>query len=762
MKKILYLLFFVCAFTQAQNVNIPDANFKSRLLQANTGNNIAKNINGNYMKIDANGDNQIQVSEAMAVYELNVSGSSSSPDIMDLTGVGSFANLTNLLCYSNSLTSLDVSMLSNLTFINCSHNNLVSLNVAGLTNLTSLHCNANNFTNLDITGLTNLMWLHYDNNNIPNLDVTGLVNLTSLSCKGNNITDLDVTGLANLTMLDCSDNNLSEIDVTGLTNLIVLDCADNNLTEVDLSNNPDALLFDVSGNPITYLNIKNGNDFGGGDMQFDFISSLSNNLFICANNFDIPVIQPYLNQNGNTDQVLTSYCSFVPAGNFNTITGTISFDVDNNGNCGNDNYPLPLFKVILDDGTDTGVTYTNISGDYPFYTLDGTYTITPEFENPAYFDSTPALATVNLPLVNNSIETEDFCVNANGVHPDLEITIAPVTPARPGFDADYLIVYKNIGNQTMSQSNAITFLFDNGFMDFVSSSETPSTQAGGSLTWDYANLKPFESRSIEVTFEINPPTDPFFPVNIDDIFTFTTQIEPIAGDENPTDNLFELKQTVVGAFDPNDITCLQGDALDPMLIGEELHYLVRFENEGNFAADNVFVEMDINPNQYQVHSMRILRSSHSIQAKITGNSAEYLFEGIQLPPAGQGYILIAIKPNNNLQNGDSVVLNADIFFDFNYPITTNDAVTVFGALGVHDSDKALVALYPNPTTDFISITSEALIESIAFYDLRGRLVASETIHTYKTQYDLSLQPAGLYMVKIQTTAGVTVQKIVKR
>jgi hypothetical protein len=48
--------------------------------------------------------------------------------------------------------------------------------------------------------------------------------------------------------------------------------------------------------------------------------------------------------------------------------------------------------------------------------------------------------------------TQNFCITANGVHPDLEIVIAPIIPARPGFSAEYQIVYKNKGNQVMSQS----------------------------------------------------------------------------------------------------------------------------------------------------------------------------------------------------------------------------------------------------------------------------------------------------------------------
>jgi hypothetical protein len=63
MRKI-YLIISLIMFTvfQAQIVNIPDANFKAKLLSANTSNGIATNSSNQNMVIDTNGDLEIQVS----------------------------------------------------------------------------------------------------------------------------------------------------------------------------------------------------------------------------------------------------------------------------------------------------------------------------------------------------------------------------------------------------------------------------------------------------------------------------------------------------------------------------------------------------------------------------------------------------------------------------------------------------------------------------------------------------------------------------
>ena len=99
------------------------------------------------------------------------------------------------------------------------------------------------------------------------------------------------------------------------------------------------------------------------------------------------------------------------------------------------------------------------------------------------------------------------------------------------------------------------------------------------MSWDFANLLPFESRSINVIMQINAPTDTN-PVNIGDVLQFTSSIMPMAGDESTVDNLFQLNQTVVGSFDPNDITCIEGEVVAPSYIGEYLHYVINFENTG--------------------------------------------------------------------------------------------------------------------------------------------------------------------------------------
>ena len=64
----------------------------------------------------------------------------SDKNIKNLTGIGDFIALTALSCYSNQLTSLDVSTNTALTALYCYSNQLTSLDVSTNTALTALYC----------------------------------------------------------------------------------------------------------------------------------------------------------------------------------------------------------------------------------------------------------------------------------------------------------------------------------------------------------------------------------------------------------------------------------------------------------------------------------------------------------------------------------------------------------------------------------------------------------------------------------------------
>ena len=73
MKKILLTLSVSFAsIAYSQNLNFTDSKFKALLLSSNSTNEIVKDVNGNSIAIDQNGDGEIQLSEAQLVKILNI------------------------------------------------------------------------------------------------------------------------------------------------------------------------------------------------------------------------------------------------------------------------------------------------------------------------------------------------------------------------------------------------------------------------------------------------------------------------------------------------------------------------------------------------------------------------------------------------------------------------------------------------------------------------------------------------------------------
>ena len=654
--------------------------------------------------------------------------------------VSNLVSLTQLICNENQITSLDVSNLGILNFLYCSNNSITSLNVSNIVNLSSLVCDGNLLTTLSISNLVNLNTFDYSNNQIPYLDVSNLVNLTSFGCEGNGITSLNVTNLVNLTQLYCSNNLLTSLDVNNLSLLNQLGCSNNQLN---------------------FLLIKNNNSIWN-TLEFQNNPSL---LFICADDEDITLVQNKIDQNGYTNCHVSSYCSFTPSGNFNTIKGAITFDANTNG-CDALDVLQPNIRMNINDGTNQGATYSNNAGNYTFYTQTGSFDLQPSLENPTWFSLSPTTATVPFANNNNNITTQNFCITSNGVHNDVEIVIAPITPARPGFDATYQIVYKNKGNQTLS--GAIDFTYNDAVLDFVTASTTPDNQTTGNLSWNYTNLLPFENRTILITLNVNSPQETPA-VTINDILTFSATINPVSGDETTADNVFEYKQTVVGAYDPNSVECLEGETIDPSFIGNYLHYVINFENLGNYQAENVVVKDVIDTNKYDVNSLQILNTSHNSYTKLNGNILEFIFEGINLaaaagnpPVGGHGTILFKIKSKNNLVNNDFVNKNANIYFDYNAPIETNLETTTFAVLSnsIFTIDES-VSVYPNPASSLVTIQGKNTIESIELYDVQGRLLQVKTTDSKETTMDITDKTKGVYFLKINTEFGSKAIKIVK-
>ena len=776
MKKI-YLIALILCFgfmANGQIINFPDANFKAKLLMANIANGIAKDSQNNNIAVDDNNDGQIQVAEALQVSILNINSS----NISDLTSIEYFTNLKYLNCDSNQITILNITNNISLTFLSCRFNQLTTIDLTNNTNLITLACNYNIITALSVNNLINLDTLNCSNNLLTSIAINNLTNLTSFTCKNNQLSALNVINNTNLSYLSCEYNQLTSLDVSTninlysfyfkfnqLTsinlntniNLANFDCKNNLLTSLDLSNNINLATLYCDNNQLTSLFIKNGRN----EFQIEFNGN-PNLQYICADDSQLGSVQNLIDNYGYTNCSLSSYCSFNPGGIFYTITGNSKYDRNNNGCDANDSV-YPNLKFNINNGTNSGTIISNNSGNYSIPVNAGTYNISPILENPSYFNVSPSVVSFIFPAAT-SPAIQNFCITANGIHKDLEISLLPIDVARPGFDANYKLVYKNKG--TSSQTGTIILNFNDAVLDFVSSSLFPA-QTVNNINWGFSNLVPFETREILVKLNLNSPTETP-PLNNADVLNYTATITG-ATDETPIDNTSNLSQTLVNSFDPNDKTCTEGATISPAKVGQYVHYIIRFQNDGTANAQNIVIKDIIDTTKFNISSLVPLNGSHVFTTKISDNNkVEFIFENIQLPFAtgsNQGFVAFKIKTLPSLVVGDTFSNSANIYFDYNFPILTNSAVTtVSQPLSNQDFQLSnIVSIYPNPAKNNLNLRFNDKIEISSFnvYNTLGQLVlvvpSAKSINTI----DISSLTSGSYLLKIISNIGTSALKFIK-
>ena len=222
---MLFLFVLLSANIIGQDVTIPDANFKAYLV--------------GYSAINTNGDTEIQVAEANVFTGMI---DCSDLGISDLSGIEAFTALTELRCWDNQLTSLNVSQNINLNFLYCFNNQLTSLDLTQNTDLISLGCGSNQLISLDVSQNVNLQLLDFDDNQLTSIELSQNPLLSFLFCNNNQLTSLNL-----------SQNPL----------LSVLFCNNNQLISLDVSENPVLVEFFCSNNEqLTCLNLANGNNTG--------------------------------------------------------------------------------------------------------------------------------------------------------------------------------------------------------------------------------------------------------------------------------------------------------------------------------------------------------------------------------------------------------------------------------------------------------------------------------------------------------------------
>lgn len=238
---------------------------------------------------------------------------------------------------------------------------------------------------------------------------------------------------------------------------------------------------------------------------------------------------------------------------------------------------------------------------------------------------------------------------------------------------------------------------------------------------------------------------------------------------------------VIGSFDPNDkrgfpLGWQAAHFIEP---GQELEYLIRFQNTGTDTAFQVVVRDTITP-LLDITSLRAGASSHSYTYSVSGRGVvTFEFPHILLPDsnvnevASHGYVIFRLRQRPGLAQGDVIQNQAAIYFDFNAPVVTNTAWHTIGypllstTVDQPGPDDLDLLVFPNPLADQVTFQLHGLPADshfrLALYNVQGNLIRQEQFvgTTFSCQRE-GLLP-GLYFFQLTERNGRTARgKIIVR
>lgn len=191
-------------------------------------------------------------------------------------------------------------------------------------------------------------------------------------------------------------------------------------------------------------------------------------------------------------------------------------------------------------------------------------------------------------------------------------------------------------------------------------------------------------------------------------------------------------------------------------------------NKGTYPAENIVVKDLIDLSKFDISTLVPTSASHSYTTKISdGNKVEFILEKINLSfddAHNDGYIAFKIKTLQTLSVCDSFANEANIYFDYNFPILTNKATSTFKTLGIQDFEFSnYFNVYSNPAKEVlnISLKNDIEIQSISVYDILGQLIIAVPNAKNVSNIDVSRLRTGNYLLKIKTDRGYSVAKFIK-
>lgn len=461
---------------------------------------------------------------------------------------------------------------------------------------------------------------------------------------------------------------------------------------------------------------------------------------------------------GSTD-TLIAYNEVVVSNSCGAISGQVYFDV--NGNCVYDagDYPVSCVSILILGGplnTDYWV-YTDSAGMYSMNVPDG-YTYTVSF-NPnnmnssAYTVSCPSSGEYSVSVLPS--QNNDFGLTCQ---PGYDITGFMYSwGAVPGFDTYTGFVFWN--ERCTPVSGQVKLILDPELTYVDAYPNPPDNIIGDTLIWNFSNVG-ITGTGNYLEYDVDAYLSPS--AVIGDTLCNLLIIEPVSGDEVPSNNIIYDCNIIVGSYDPNmkEVYPVGEGPTGLVPMNSEMTYTVYFQNTGTAPAHDVYI-LDTLDSDLDVSTLKIIGSSHPMQFSMVGSDVmKFAFNNIMLPDSttdeqgSHGFVRYSISQKQNLPDMTEILNTADIYFDFNPAVATNQTLNTVSIIeGLYDEyNTESLSIYPVPADKILSLNIHSSVDHalLQIVNQEGRIIYKQNVNGGILGINVEKFKPGVYTVLLSS------------
>lgn len=461
-----------------------------------------------------------------------------------------------------------------------------------------------------------------------------------------------------------------------------------------------------------------------------------------------------------------------------TLSGNVF--VDQNNDCILSSNESGVENIMI-HCTGFGYTYTDSSGAYSFKVPSGSYILSESIQNTYPLASCQNNSiSVSVNAQSGCIITNDFANVINPLH-DIQVYRTGLTYPVPGNQYIQKTIIKNEG--TIDESNIQLGFNHDGQLQINYFSPVLYTQVSPVLNPDWYSvissfpvLSPGVQNIILTNFNVPTNIPLLTELNFFDTTAFSPPMSNWLVDYTPWNNICNYRPVVIGSFDPNFKEVNPKGTSDDGIISYAdsiLTYTIHFQNTGSYYAQNIVI-IDTLDIALDLTTLHPVYSEHNFSTSISENGIlKFTFSNIQLPWQGQneiasrGLVIYTVKLKNNLPIGTKIRNTANIYFDYNAPVTTNTTLnTIVSNTSINTPNiDSKIKLFPNPVTFDLYVVLDNLeeVQNFNIFDVTGRLILSGYLSKINNKISTKNLSGGLYFLNIKLKNGKNiVDKFIKQ